>query len=157
MYNTYIGGVSPVPRTAIAETPFPREGPMVSVSNLSRTSKISMDRPHRHRRMTHHSEVLFRHRRCEQRSKSPRNTGRCACPPGQWAVGTNNYQNVIGPKLLWQQCNSHISMQLVWASPDVLEYQTQTYGNIFKFVGDHQVVKFISSSEGLLDVHIGCL
>ena len=38
-------------------------------------------------------------------------------------LGTNNYQNVIGPKLLWQQCNSHISMQLLYERP-------QTFLNI---------------------------
>ena len=37
--NLYIGGVSPVPGAAVAKTPFTREGPMVSVSNLKENIK----------------------------------------------------------------------------------------------------------------------
>ena len=36
IWNLYIGGVSPVPGAAVAKTPFTRERPMVSVSNLKR-------------------------------------------------------------------------------------------------------------------------
>ena len=124
---------------------------MVSVSNLSRTSKISTDPTHLIGISAWHIIVKSFPGIVVVNSvpKVPE-----TLVGVHVHLGTNNYQKVIGPK---QQCNSHISMQLVWASPDVLEYQTQTYGNIFKFVGDHQVVKFISSSEGLLDVHIGRL